>query len=232
MADKTDNAMRFLNAYASIEHSLNTMLHKTDYMPFKKLVHLAAKNNRVVAKHEEILIEYADLRNAIVHQRSREEEIIAEPIDSVTENIERIADLLNQNENVFAYATVPVTTADETTTVKEAYEMLHEVDADKLPIYCQGEFLGLVTMDQIAGWVINGNSVDDLVRKLISKDGPTTVFMARSQSIMEAVLFFDQSETERSSAPVILVTENGNMQEEPIGILSTHDLSRILAALV
>ena len=47
MADKTENGVRFLNAYASIERSLNQMLCKNDYVPFKRLVHLAAKNNRI-----------------------------------------------------------------------------------------------------------------------------------------------------------------------------------------
>lgn len=232
MADKTDNAIRFLNAYASIERSLNQMLCKNDYVPFKRLVRLAAKNNTVVAKNEELLKEYADLRNAIVHQRSRTEEIIAEPLDSVTENIERIANLLNSDESVFAYSTTPVRCANETTTVKEGYYLIHEIDGDKLPVYKDGEFLGLVTMDQLAGWMVNGHSADEPVRNLIEDDKGMTVFMAKTQSIMDAVLFFDRTVKDSGSAPVILVTENGKPQEMPIGILSTHDLSRILAALV
>lgn len=230
--EKTDNARRFLNAYASIERSLNTMLHKNDYVPFKKLVHIAAKANRIVAKNEETLVEYADLRNAIVHQRSKTEEIIAEPLDSVTENIERIAQILDEDENVFAYASTPVFIADESTTVREGYELLHEVHGDKLPVYVRDVFTGIVTMEMIAGWLVAGKSADEPVKQLVSIDGPQAVFMKRTQSIMEAVLFFDNSVHENESAPVILVTETGDMREVPIGILSTHDLSRILAALV
>ena len=232
MPDTTDNAMRFLNAYVSIERSLNQMLCKNDYIPFKRLVRLAAKNNRIVAKNEETLKEYADLRNAIVHQRSRTEEIIAEPLDSVTDNIERIADLLNTDECVIAYATTPVRCADETTTVKEGYNMIHEIHGDKLPVYRNEEFIGLVTMDQIAGWMVNGNSENDPVMNLIHPDRGMTVFMSRKESIMDAVLFFDKTVKDTGEAPVILETETGKATEKPIGILSTHDLSRILAALV
>jgi len=232
MADKTDNAIRFLNAYASIERSLNQMLCKNDYIPFKRLVRMAAKNNKIVAKNEEILKEYADLRNAIVHQRTRTEEIIAEPLDSVTDNIERIADLLNADESVYAYSTTPVRCADEHTTVQEGYHLIHEIAGDKLPVYKDGEFKGLVTMDQLAGWVVNGNSPQEPVINLITDDRGLTVFMSRKESILDAVLFFDKTVKDSGSAPVILVTENGKPQEKPIGILSTHDLSRILAALV
>ena len=227
-----ENAERFLNAYASIERSLNRQLCKNDYVPFTKLVRLAAKNNAIVAKNEEVLKEYSDLRNAIVHQRARTEEIIAVPVDSATENIERIAELLDADENILSFATVPVTTADETTTIKEAYSLLHEIGGDKLPVYVHDQFAGIVTMDRIAGWCLQGNSGNEPVQKLISDEGPETVFMKRTQSIMEAVLFFDRHMKNSDIAPVILVTETGNMHEEPIGILSSHDLSRILAALI
>ena len=63
MADKTDNAIRFLNAYASIERSLNQMLCKNDYIPFKRLVRMAARNNKIVAKNEEILKESVCFRH-------------------------------------------------------------------------------------------------------------------------------------------------------------------------
>ncbi len=227
-----ENAVRFLNAYASIERSLNRLLNKNDYVPFKKLVSMAAKNNAVVAKNEEILKEYSDLRNAIVHQRARTEEIIAQPVDSVVENIERIAELLDVDESVITFATKPVTIADETTTVEEAYELLHAVGGEKLPIYAGGQFVGIVTMDQIAGWNLGGGSSTEQVRKLIGEESPETVFMKRTQSIMEAVLLFDRHMKQTNRAPVILVTETGDMHEEPLGILSTHDLSRILAALI
>ena len=232
MADRTENAIRFLNAYASIERSLNRMLCKSDYIPFKRLLRLAAKSNRIVAKNEETLKEYADLRNAIVHQRTRSEEIIAEPLDSVTENIERIADLLNADESVIAYATTPVRCARESTTVKESYSMLKEINGDKLPVYRDHEFIGLITMDMIAGWMLEGNSDTSAVADLIRDDGTMTVFMSKKESIMDAVLFFDKTVKETGKAPVILVTESGESEEMPIGILSTHDLSRILAALV
>ncbi|MBR4456060.1 MAG: CBS domain-containing protein [Solobacterium sp.] len=232
MSAHDGNAERFLKAYATIEYNLNRMLCKNDYTPFKKLVQMASRHNAVIAKNEEILKEYSDLRNAIVHQIARTEEVIAEPVDSVTEDIERIASLLNEDENVAAYATTPVMIADETTTVKEAWALLRQVNGDKLPVYERDRFLGIVTMSEIAGWMIEGKSADDVVRKLIVSDEPHTKFMCRRASIMDAVLFFDEYMQGSKVSPVILVTENGDATEKPIGILSSHDLSRILAALI
>ena len=234
MSAHDGNAERFLKAYATIEYNLNRMLCKNDYTPFKKLVQMASRHNAVIAKNEEI--EYSDLRNAIVHQIARTEEVIAEPVDSVTEDIERIASLLNEDENVAAYATTPVMIADETTTVKEAWALLRQVNGDKLPVYERDRFLGIVTMSEIAGWMIEGKSEGSTftvtLPQLIVSDEPHTKFMCRRASIMDAVLFFDEYMQGSKVSPVILVTENGDVTEKPIGILSSHDLSRILAALI
>ena len=232
MVETTDNALRFLNAYASIERSLNRMQCRADYQPFKKLVRAAAKKNRVVARHEEMLVEYADLRNAIVHQRGRHEEIIAEPLDSVTEDIERIAVLLDSDETALAYSSHPVVSGTDTTTIREAYELLNSVSGDKLPIYENSHYIGLVTMEYIAGWLINGGSADARAKELIHQEQEKVLFMNEKDTIMDAVLFFDDAMRDSTRAPVIIVTEHGSLDEAPKGILSSHDLSRILAAVI
>ena len=222
MAEKIDNALRFLNAYASIERSLNRQQCRSDYMPFKKLVRVAGKNNRIVARNEEILLEYADLRNAIVHQRGRHEEVIAEPLDSVVENIEQIADLLDADETALSYSSRPVMCADEKTTVMDAY--------------IEGTYAGLVTMEQIAGWALKQRSPEEPVKNLIRKEEEDedehVIFIDKKESIMDAVLTFDEAMAKSSRSPVIIITETGSPEETPLGILSSHDLSRILAALL
>ena len=233
MAEKIDNALRFLNAYASIERSLNRQQCRSDFMPFKKLVRVAAKNNRIVARNEETLLEYADLRNAIVHQRGRHEEVIAEPLDSVAENIEQIADLLDSDETALSYSSRPVMCADENTTVMQAYEILHKIDGVKLPVYIEGKFAGLVTMEEIAGWALKQGSSEEPVKNLIQEDDEEhVIFIDKKESIMDAVLVFDEAMSKSSRSPVLIVTETGSPEESPMGILSSHDLSRILAALL
>jgi hypothetical protein len=58
------------------------------------------------------------------------------------------------------------------------------------------------------------------------------IFIDKKESIMDAVLIFDEAMSKSSRSPVIIVTEHGSPEESPMGILSSHDLSRILAALL
>ena len=86
-----DNAQRFLNAFVRIEKQLKQLAGVTKYTRFYQLVNQVAKTNSTVRKNELELQEYADLRNAIVHQRSGEGRVIAIPVDEVVDNIEELA---------------------------------------------------------------------------------------------------------------------------------------------
>ena len=72
-----DNAQRFLNAFAMIEKQLKQITGVTRYSRFYQLLNQASRSSGLVRKYEMELQEYADLRNAIVHQRSDEGHIIA-----------------------------------------------------------------------------------------------------------------------------------------------------------
>ena len=86
-----DNAQRFLNAFAMIEKQLKQITGVTRYSRFYQLLNQASRSSGLVRKYEMELQEYADLRNAIVHQRSDEGHIIAIPIDEVVADIEELA---------------------------------------------------------------------------------------------------------------------------------------------
>ena len=87
------NAERFLDAYAQLETKMASLAKETRYVPFSQLLSRLAPHNRIIANNQEELREYSELRNALVHMRGVKQEIIAQPCDSVVENIERIADM-------------------------------------------------------------------------------------------------------------------------------------------
>ena len=131
------NAERFLNAYARCEQALNRKQKSLEYKTFNVLLKECSEKDPVVRNHIEELKEYAQLRNAIVHQRDRYLEIIAQPTDAVTLRFEHLADLLDQDLEVMRFASSPVLTARPTDSVEEAFEKLNRLGADKLPVYSE-----------------------------------------------------------------------------------------------
>lgn len=227
------NAERFLNAYARCEQALNRMQNSLEYKTFNVLLKECSEKNPVVSNHLEELKEYAQLRNAIVHQRDQYLEIIAEPTDAVTVRFEHLAQLLDQDLEVMRFASSPVLTAKPGDSVEETFEKLNHLGADKLPVYSENNmFQGLVTMAEIAAWGLYDRNPEHRVEQLIkAKKSDRVVFLARHDSIMKAADVFASARREKNVTPVILITEHGKMNQKPVGILTSRDLQQWISYL-
>ena len=80
------NALRFINAYNQIDQTLRAVYNFKRNITFSDMIRRAVSLNSIVRRYEDKLIDYARLRNAIIHN-SNEERIIAEPHDDVVEEI-------------------------------------------------------------------------------------------------------------------------------------------------
>jgi predicted transcriptional regulator len=91
--DPDSNSQRFLKAYNSIDYSLRTTLGLRRNASFTEGVRSNTQNNATIRKFEEKLIDYARLRNAIIHHGTTDE-AIAEPHENAVLELEHIAKML------------------------------------------------------------------------------------------------------------------------------------------
>ena len=223
------NAERFLAAYARIEKKMGEISKESSYKPFAQLLYRCASLNKVISLNQQTLREYSELRNAIVHERGGNNEIIAEPCDSVTESIERIAGMLEQDNSILQFSSMPVKTVSLQTEIPEAYRIMDEMHTSKLPVYEQGTYKGLVTLEEIAGWGINRDTTKHTVNDILaaSKD-EKVLFLPRSSSVTSAIQGFESAMNHGSSLLAIIITDKGSLNEEPLGIITVADLPKIL----
>lgn len=73
------NSDRFLTAFNRIDHAMKDIVGAKDFIAFYRLIDQAKKKSPLVRKYEDDLRSYADLRNAIVHNRTSMDYVIAEP---------------------------------------------------------------------------------------------------------------------------------------------------------
>lgn len=81
-------AEEFLAAYNRIDEYLRKVTRSSTGRPYAETVRLAAQSQRVVRQFESDLLEFGELRNAIVHGRARPEYVIAEPHPEVVQRIQ------------------------------------------------------------------------------------------------------------------------------------------------
>jgi len=224
-------AERFLKAYNQLDYTIKNLYNFKRGMPFSDCIRRAVPLNSVVRKFEDDLVDYSRLRNAIVHSSRDNEEIIAIPKQEVVEKLEHITKLISTPPRV--YDTVcrkDVLCVENTVSVKETIGLISKSGYSNLPVYKDGEILGVANGQKILnklGKIINDNqNIDNFIsdtpiEDLISSEKENFfTIQPKSLTISEALNLF----YENRKLLVILITPNGNFLEMPIGIVTVSDI--------
>lgn len=225
------NAVRFINAYNQIDQSLRAIYNFKRNITFSDMIRRAVSLNSVVRKYEDKLIDYARLRNAIIHN-SNEDKIIAEPHDEVVEIMEKIAGLISQPPLALeTVATKNVLVLDGNTSIKSALETIYKTGYKTIPVFENEVIMGVITASRIANvlgaQIEKGRNIEEFasftdVRSVISEQDAGLIFTicSRELSVQEALdLFFHNRKL-----LAIIITKNGNNLERPLGIITAADI--------
>lgn len=224
------NAQRFLDSYARIEKILYDIIRETKYVPFSQMITRASRENLIISSRANDLRQYHELRNAIVHNRGRENEVIAEPCDSVTEDIEKIADTLEAKHDLLSIASSPVITVGRNDSIKEAYRLMRKMNTSKIPVYHNGVYAGLVTMDEIAGWALENRSEEDCIASILTERKNERVLFVKKNAPLQMIMrSYESSLKHGMTLLAILITEHGLPKEKPLGIITVADLPKLLS---
>lgn len=224
------NAQRFLDAYARIEKILYEIIRETKYVPFSQMITRASRENLIISARANDLRQYHELRNAIVHNRGRENEVIAEPCDSVTEDIEKIADMLESKHELLSIASSPVIAVGKDDSISSAYRLMRKMNTSKIPVYHNGVYAGLITMEEIAGWALENRNEEDSVSSILTERKNERVLFVKKNAPLQMIMrSYESSLKHGLTLLAILITEHGLPKEKPLGIITVADLPKLLS---
>lgn len=237
MMDKK-NSERFLNAFIKIEGKLKEIANNDVHRAFYQLVDRAANKNTSVEKYRNVLKEYAELRNAIVHKRI-EGEAIAEPHIEVVEDLEFICEMITKPptlENGFLQKVVKCSSYDK---INVAARKMFSNSFSKIPVYDNKKFVGLLTTDSMARWMAYNlenrieitEDVDVRTIFEFSEHKESYAFISKTATVFEAINLFEQWYKKGLRLNAVIITESGEKNEMPLGILSLFDLPRLYGSI-
>ncbi len=232
-----EHSRRFLNAFIDIEQSLRQIARLSRHKPFYQMVTEAGDKDPFVRELSIELKKYGDLRNVIVHERINEEPI-AEPHPEVVTRIEKIRDLLRTPPSVDARFLGPVVSCQVEDTLSDAARQMYKHSFSKIPVYQGEQFVGLLTAEAITYWLadclIEGK---DLSRESVGTvmkyvDNPDNyAFVAKNSPVFEVIRLFEHFSHKGNRLQAVLITENGERLQKPLGIITVFDLPRIYRML-
>ena len=226
--DVFQNSKRFIDAYNSIDYTLKTRYNLNRSMGFSDLIRKTAGMNYVISKYEDDLVDYGRLRNAIIHSNN-ENFVIAEPHDSVVENIEHIEKLLVTPPLALeTVARKTVLTVDSDQSMRKVITLIAESGYSNIPVYNKNkELIGVANGQKILSsfgqYLISGGKSDTFLNHvkiedmLSSLDGGDYYLVKKADcSVEEALNEFNHNH----KLLAILFTKKGGKNEMPLGIMT------------
>ena len=232
------NAQRFILAYNTIDQSLRSIYNYKRNMTFSDMIRRTVPLNSVIRKYEDKLIDYARLRNSIIHN-SNEEYIIAEPHEDVVLLLEKIADMITKPPKVIDICGKKnVLTIEGDIHILDVVSLIYRSGFKSLPVYEDGKILGIATPNRIVEWLGKRLEEEKDVEKILSsakisetlkESDLNTRFCICSEnlSIQEALDMFYKNRM----LSAVIITKNGSNYERILGMITIADimdLSKVL----
>lgn len=231
MSENVSNAVRFINSYNQIDQTLRAVYNFKRNMSFNDMIRRAVPLNSVVRRYEDKLIDYARLRNAIIHNSS-DDRVIAEPHTEVVEQFERIAKLLSEPPTAIKeIANRNVLVLDSDVSVKEAMETIARSGYKCIPICKDETMAGVVTAYRLVDFLgakasegldLNRVIAETPIGDIINENDAEVLFAVRpvDLTVEEALNLFEQ----KRKLQAILLTRSGSNLERPVGILTIANI--------
>ena len=229
------NSDRFLTAFNRIDHSMRDIVGAREFIPFFRLVDQAKKKSVLVRKYEDDLRSYAELRNAIVHQRTSTEYVIAEPHLEVVERIEHIDEVIARPKLVGQLFRKRVMSFQMSDSLQYTLKVIRKRKYTQFPVYDGQQFQGLLTTVGITNWLASS-----IIQTNIPKSVPTLrdilqheknnrnyKFISRYMTIYEAEEIFKAGVERGRRFEALLITEHGKPRQKLIGIVTPIDIMKV-----
>jgi CBS domain-containing protein len=228
------NAERFLEAYNKIDNSLRAQYNFRRSMSFSDVIRRSVVLNAVVRKYEDILVDYGRLRNAIIHQNSKEV-IIAEPHLAVVEKMEKIATLVSTPPKIMeTVVRRDVLCLDEHATIKDTIEAMAQSGYTNIPIYTKKGLIGVANgqriIDKLGRQIYKKRNISEYIEHTLISEMEKEEGLNVYYTIADANLTIDKALDmfyHNRKLLIIIITKSGKDNEKPLGIITNTDILEI-----
>lgn len=234
LKEKYHLSERFEVAFNQIHDALKSTINIKDDR-FKVLLDIGARKHKLIDKYYVDLKQYAKLRNSLVHDKKELGYYIAEPHIEVVEHIEKISKVINSpNYALSSIAKKEVVFFHFEDSILSILPVIKRYGYSQYPVYQANNCVGLLKTEDIVSWISENiiNTIVDLaeitVGDVISivKDHPVE-FAPKTINILAIEDIYEERHKEKVDLEVVIITENGQRNEKPLGIVTAWDLIEI-----
>lgn len=233
----SSRAMDFISAFNEIETFLRVELSAKRSDSFWWMVDKAASKHWLSSDQAAVLKDYGNLRNAISHGKFNDGKPIAEPFQETVDSINHIKSLLLDPPLALSVLEdQEVITLHPDDLITHLFELIRAKDVSQFPVYSDGHFVTLLTMNALTRWVAEyfadipkDARVHDTIKYI--KKHEQAVFLPRTVSAQEAYDALAIPNKRGQTPRAIVITESGSKDQQPLRVISPRDLPALLSNL-
>ena len=227
----SDRGQEFIRLYNELDHWLKKLTSSRGSVPFWKRIRLAAKQEPALNRYLDDLLEFHELRNAIIHHRSYPQELLATPTAGTVARMEEILGKLLSPQHVIPVFQRDMHVFGPATQLVEVLKYMRHHGYSQVVSRVDGR-LKLTTSSGITRWLaaqaeagechLAGVTLADILPH--DRDGSFMLIRAGA-TVEEALSIFQQSlHVRRPRLFALVITKNADPGEEPLGIITPRDL--------
>ena len=227
--EQLDRIERFIAAQNAIEHYLRETLNEPNRTSYTSMLYEYARRNPSW-RARETLRRFAQLRNVVVHEKTRAYEYLSIPVPAVVEEIERIRDRLLNPERVYPQFKRKVLTIQLSTPLSDLLKLISEHGYSQYPVYEGRKFRGLLTENGITRWladhIVETMSLVELADEkveavLLNEEARENYeFVSRHELLDEVVRKFSHN----IFLEAVLITQTGRKDQRLLGMITRWDI--------
>lgn len=232
-----ENSSRYIDAFNEIEKWLRTQVDDSNRFDLPTLIDTVADSHFAVRRHAAKLKDLNRFRNFVVHDYSRNRALAA-PTKLAADVISTIRNELLAPVPLLTLAAKPVATCRPGDTLGSAVARMRDGSFSQIPVCEERACLGLLTASTIARWLSvdlahNGGLVEEKsIAEVLAhqEESENHEFLPRSATAADGLAAFDRFLQRGIRLEAVLITENGLPTEGILGIVTVHDVPRLVAA--
>ena len=232
------NADKFLAVFSEVEWFLRKSAQGSRHDRFSELVSKVARSNALARRYKDALREFADLRNAIVHERT-DGHVIAEPNERALHDFTHIRDVLLRPPKVVPRFGGKVLTKQQDDSVGDAVVAMRESSFSQVPIVSGQDVKAVLTSDTVSRWLAHESSNDlvSLLETRIEEVLPHTedpehyAVVSQEATLVDVLGVFEDFASRGKVLNAILISSSGQTRLPLVGIMTVHDLPAVLSSL-
>ncbi len=217
---------RFIGAYNKIDKKLRQLYNVKSNATFPDTVRRAAASSALIRKYEDDLIDYARLRNAIVHSSS-DDMTIAEPHVDVVEKLERIERLLGSPPRAVGTVAKRAVCFAADTKIRQAIERMARGNYSNVPVLRDGKVVGVLNNKLIVEAVakrldgdVDAYIAGATIGSILTPEANHYALLPDTASVDEILSAFEHNR----KLQIVVLTYKGFPDGEIAGVVTTGDL--------